>query len=467
MLMCQDCELENLCSGRTLSKQKGKIEYGVIAVPENRHKPASRVLHLPFIRYRSIQDNSHPPVFLLTGGPGGSNLWVDLPEVFYTHNDLVKIGYRGVDGNVKLKCPEIGTALTITNPLSPQGLAHITQAMREAYDRTRREGVDIDAYNMVEVVNDLDAIREALGYSQVNLFSTSYGTQVAYLYCAKFPEYAHRCLMVGASSRQRQFVYEPAMIEKQLADYNVVWKNDSEAVARSVDIIQTIRHAQASLPPEWNGVVIDRDKLRMVSYYLLYETESAAMLFDAYCAADSGDPGGLAVLCLGWDEDVTNSSRRYWGDFVSKIVSGRARVGSHTVIARDSESAVAISPLSGLWWETALPGGWPILPIPPEYCRLDTISAEVLIANGNLDFSSPPEYIFNEVMPHLKNGRFVVLSNMGHMDVIKLQREAFENMVARFYFDGVVDTSKYLFNKIDFTPAETYQDYAKQLFPKK
>jgi len=40
-------------------------------------------------------------------------------------------------------------------------------------------------------------------------------------------------------------------------------------------------------------------------------------------------------------------------------------------------------------------------------------------------------------------------------------------MVARFYFEGVVDTSKYVFHKIDFTPAETYPSYAKQLFPEK
>lgn len=83
---------------------------------------------------------------------------------------------------------------------------------------------------------------------------------------------------------------------------------------------------------------------------------------------------------------------------------------------------------------------------------------------GNLDFSSPPDYARYELMPYLKKGKIVVLSEMGHMDVAKLQRGAFEHLVERFYFDGVVDTSKYTYNRIDFTPEETYQDYAKQLF---
>jgi hypothetical protein len=86
---------------------------------------------------------------------------------------------------------------------------------------------------------------------------------------------------------------------------------------------------------------------------------------------------------------------------------------------------------------------------------------------AHIDFSSLPDHIRNEVMPYLKNGRFVVLSNMGHMDVIKLQQEAFEQMVGTFYLEGAVDTSKYVHHIIDFTPAETYPNYAKQLFPKK
>lgn len=76
-------------------------------------------------------------------------------------------------------------------------------------------------------------------------------------------------------------------------------------------------------------------------------------------------------------------------------------------------------------------------------------------------------HIRGEVMPYLKNGHFAVLSNMGHMDVIKLQRQAFEHMVSRFFFEGVVDTSQYVPNRIDFSPAETYQGYAERLFPEK
>lgn len=452
---------------KTDSTDSGQlIDYGIILLPENREKPDSRSIRLPFVRYRAAQEQTHPPVFLLTGGPGVSNLWVDLPEVFHTHNDLIKIGYRGVDGDVKLKCPEVGAALTGDSLLSAEGVNRVRSTMRDCYDRLRKEGVDIDAFNMIDVVDDVDAIRDALGYAKINLFSTSYGTQLAYLYCVRYPDHVSRSLMIGASNRGRQFVYDPAMVDKQIRDYNEIWRNDSEAVTRSTDIVETMRKVQASLPAAWNGIRIDLDKLRMVSYYLLYETGSAAMLFDAYVAAENGDPSGLALLCLGWDEDVADSTRRYWGDFVSKIVSGRQTGWQNRPMAGASDStSVAVSALSSFWWDCVNQNGWPIRSIPNEFCRLDTIETEALIVNGNLDFTSPPDYIRDEVMPYLTNGHFVVLSNMGHMDVIKLQREAFEHMVSRFYMEGAVDTSKYVFNRIDFTPEETYQGYAKQLFP--
>ena len=441
------------------------VDYGIIILPESRTRPDSRTMQLPFVRYRATLDNTQPPVFLLTGGPGVSNLWVDLPGVSSEHGDLVKIGYRGVDGDVRLRCPEIGQAMTIAHPLSTAGRDSIRTAMRNCYSRLLQNDVDIDAFNMLEVVDDLEAIRDALGYSRINLFSTSYGTQLAYLYCARHPENAARSLMIGASSRGRQFVYDPAMIERQLAAYNATWQSDAEAVARSSDIVRTMRLVQSTLPPQWRGIPLDLDKLKMVTYYLLYETGTAAMLFDAYVAAENGDPSGLALLCLGWDDEATDSTRRYWGDFVSKIVSGRSSAWRNGNPVEIPEDAAAVCALSRLWWDCAGSDGWPIRALADEYCRLDTVNTEILMVNGSLDFSSPPDYLGDELLPCMPNGHVAVIANMGHMDVIRLQRGAFEHMVGRFYREGVVDTSQYVPHRIDFTPPETYTGYARQLFP--
>ena len=96
----------------------------------------------------------------------------------------------------------------------------------------------------------------------------------------------------------------------------------------------------------------------------------------------------LSARQMGWDEDVADSTRRYWGDFVSKIVSGRGAEWRGESENKLDSKAPAISALTDFWWECAKRDGWPMSSLPDEYCRLDTIETQVLIVNGNLDFTS-------------------------------------------------------------------------------
>ncbi len=99
-----------------------KADFGIILVTENRNNPDSKTIELAFIRIHALEDRSSEPLFLLNGGPGKSNIRGILPSVFFTHNDLVIVGYRGIDSSVKLKCPEIVKAFVRENPLSPPSI---------------------------------------------------------------------------------------------------------------------------------------------------------------------------------------------------------------------------------------------------------------------------------------------------------------------------------------------------------
>lgn len=90
---------------------------------------------------------------------------------------------------------------------------------------------------------------------------------------------------------------------------------------------------------------------------------------------------------------------------------------------------------------------------------------ETLVLMGNLDFSAPVEYAEDELMPHLKRGQLIVLSNFGHVEFVRLQPEAFNHMAGRFFYEGIVDASKFTHNQINFQPGESLQDQARLLFP--
>ncbi|MBN2357436.1 alpha/beta hydrolase [candidate division KSB1 bacterium] len=441
---------------------KNRADFGLILVPENRNNPQSKLILLPFIRHFARTANTSQPIFLLGGGPGKSNLWTEMPEVFYTHNEVINVGYRGVDGDVKLKCKEIGAAMIMANPLSQESLVMMRRNLRKSYDSLLQKGIDLNGYNMVQVVDDIEAVRQALGYDKINLFSTSYGTQVAYIACRRHPQSIFRNLMIGASNRERLLLgWEPEMVDKMLTKYNDLWKSDPEAVSKSPDILVTIKRVFQSFPRAWQNIRIDPDKLRLATFFLLYETETAAAIFDAYVAAEKGDYSGLALISLGYDQTVQDTSRQYWGDFITKVVSG----GLDTTKSYYSEPAESIlgSPSRKFWWNSVSLGGWPVHQIAVEFRRLDRIDAETLVINGELDFSSPPDYI-RELKPYLNKGHIIIIPSMGHMEVIYNQRDGFEHLVEQFFRNGIVDTSRYVSHKIDFTPAETFQDEAKKIF---
>lgn len=194
------------------------VDFGQVQAPENRNRQHTRLLQLPFIRHHARKDSSSEPIFILGGGPGKSNLWREMPEVFYARNDVVNVGYRGVDGEVKLRCPEIGSAMTWENTLSHNALMEFRTTLRRSYDSLLHAGIDLDGYTMLEVVEDIEAVRRALGYASINLFSTSYGTQIAYLYCLRYPENVNRNLMVGARDAEVEGLKVPARITGRLEE---------------------------------------------------------------------------------------------------------------------------------------------------------------------------------------------------------------------------------------------------------
>ncbi|MGA9117535.1 MAG: alpha/beta fold hydrolase [Bacteroidota bacterium] len=440
-------------------------DFGLILVPENRNRPGSRLVVLPFIRHRARGDSSSAPVFILGGGPGKSNLWREMPEVFYTRNAVVHVGYRGVDGEVKLKCPEIGVAMTAERPLSHETLDAFRRTIRSSYERLIREGVDPDGYSVMEVVEDMEALRVALGYGTINLFSTSFGTQIGTLYCLRHPQAVHRNLMIGASRGVRGLdeLWDPEVVDSMLGRYAALWQADGEARGGSPDLLGTMRSVLGTLPVTWNGVFIDPDKVRLAAFYSLYETESAAAVLDAFVAAEKGDPGGLALLVVGYDEAVQDTTRQYWGEFLCKFASAGYDSTRDHEREMDPPGSVLGSPSAKLWW-TAIPrGGWPVRQIPPEYRGPLTVRTRTLIVNGELDFSSPPANM-REAAPWFPDGTVIEIPCMGHMDVFKLQRGAVDHLAERFFLSGVADTSRYRPHLIDFTPEETLQGEARRIF---
>jgi hypothetical protein len=122
---------------------------GTLVVPENRNDPRSRLIALPVTRIHSRSERPREPIFRLEGGPGMSNLTFPTAGRLLDHHEVVLVGYRGVDGSVRLDCPEVATAMK--KPRDLLGAAakrEVTAGYRSCAERLSAEGIDLAGYTI-------------------------------------------------------------------------------------------------------------------------------------------------------------------------------------------------------------------------------------------------------------------------------------------------------------------------------
>lgn len=143
---------------------------GTLVVPENRNDPPTRLVAIPVTRIRARSQSPGHPIFRLEGGPGKTNMDFDTANRLAEDHDVVLVGYRGVNGSVRLDCHEVVTALKTYGPfLGKQSLDAHRQAFSDCATRLQNDGVDLAGYTLAQRADDLEAARKALGKSKSTL----------------------------------------------------------------------------------------------------------------------------------------------------------------------------------------------------------------------------------------------------------------------------------------------------------
>ena len=172
------------------------IQCGYLVVPEEHARPDGPTIRLGVAIVKSQLANPAPdPLILLNGGPGGQAVQ-ELPRFMAAYSvvvsvpdrDFIIFDQRGVGwSQPSLTCPELtpvllrramGRDLTADEQLAP----YIT-----CRDRWLGEGINLAAYNTAESAADVNDLWRALGYTQANLYGTSYGTLLAQTVMRDYP----------------------------------------------------------------------------------------------------------------------------------------------------------------------------------------------------------------------------------------------------------------------------------------
>src|SRR5262249_8912558 len=159
-------------------------------------------------------------IFRLEGGPGISNMHFARASRLADRHDVVLVGYRGVDGSVRLDCPEGESAIAhSTDLLSAKSETADAAGFPACASRLASDGGDRAGYSLVQIVEDMEAARRALGYHRIDLLSESAGTRTALIYGWRHPASIHRSAMIGVNP-PGHFLWEGKAIDRQLGRYS-------------------------------------------------------------------------------------------------------------------------------------------------------------------------------------------------------------------------------------------------------
>jgi pimeloyl-ACP methyl ester carboxylesterase len=441
---------------------------GTLVVPENRHDPDSRLIALPVTRIKAQSGpSSRPPLFYFEGGPGITNM--EFPEAsrFAGDRDVVLVGYRGIDGSVRLDCPEVLRSRERSRDwLSTASLESDSAAMRACAARLREEGVDLAGYTLPQRIDDIELARRKLGYGPVDLVGESFGTRVALVYAWRYPQSVHRMLVVGVNP-PGHFLWDAKAADEQLRRYAALCTEDASCSWRTDDLAASVHSVFERMPGRWGFLPIKKGMLRSTAMIGLVNATpegggpfAAPLTLDMLLSAGEGDAAGA------WLSSVVIQAMlprfQLVGDHAAMGLSDAAYARRFFASLADHASKLGSAPTEFSWAGGRLVDAWPVTADHALYNRVPHSEVETLLVGGELDFSTPPQVATRELLPHLPNGQEVVFPKLGHTeDFWAYQPEASTRLITTYLDTGRVDTSLYTENRVDFTPSLTYGAIAK------
>jgi pimeloyl-ACP methyl ester carboxylesterase len=186
----EPCLLDHPLGVRSVS-----AECGWLNVPEDRTKPEGRQIALRVARVPAISRRKQPdPLFVIKGGPGGSatELYTNASHAFARirrERDIILVDQRGTGKSHPLTCDFDEAALY--GPV--EEMEALFRKCRDALSTK----ADLAQYTTSIAVQDLDVVRQTLGYERITLYGVSYGTRVAQHYARRFPERTRAIILDG------------------------------------------------------------------------------------------------------------------------------------------------------------------------------------------------------------------------------------------------------------------------------
>lgn len=417
-------------------EHSGKAQCGSYEVYENRTTKQGRKINLNILVFPATGSERVPDPFVYIAGGPGSSATADAPGLaqyfarINEHRDLLFVDQRGTGGSHPLNCDLFNAA----DLQSYFGYFFPLDDVRKCRSQLERDA-DLTLYTTPIAADDLDEVRAALGYQQLNLFGGSYGTRAALVYLRRHPQHVRTISLQGVAPTNQYMPRDfPADTERALQGI-INECNEDEACrlafpnlrAETSAVLERllrgpieveVRNPGSRNPPapDSSERAVNRRKVKLsrelaaeAIRYMLYNPGAASQVPLVLHLAAQGDFVPLAEAALRYRQGIvaTGSNGLYLSitcaEDVGLIKPGAGeRIAANTFLGdyrlRQQREACAL---------------WPRASIPADYSDPVRGSAPALILTGEWDPVTPPSN-GESAAAHLPNSLHVIVPHGAH-----------------------------------------------------
>ncbi len=379
-------------------------------------KIAVHYVVVPALARRKLAD----PVFLLAGGPGQSATALAgsvLPLLARLNNrrDLVFVDQRGTGRSAPLEC-EDPRHQTVAEQADPERQLALLRQCREQLQKLPHG--DLRFFTTPIAMQDLDAVRRALGAERINLVGASYGTRAGLDYLRQFPKGVRRVVLDG--------VAPPDMVLP--ASFSADGQAAFDAMLSGCEADASCQRLAPGLRGEWAAWLKRLPQGVTVLHPLSGQPESFTLTREMVLQAVRGalySPVLAQALPVAIHEAAQGRAQA-----LLTLGSGVSARKGMAIAAGMHFSVVCAEDVPRLAQSTDTPGAdfgnegarlyqrvcadWPRAGVPAAFYTLPPSPAPVLLLSGGLDPATPPRHGARVAQALGPNARHVVVPNAGH-----------------------------------------------------
>jgi len=399
-----------------------KARCGMLERPENPADPESPMISLrvAVVPALNLQPQSDPLVPLAGGpGQGAIQFYSAVAAAFdrvHSNRDILLVDQRGTGGSARLDC-------TVDDELlDGQFSVEMTvEFMHACLDELPH---DPRYFTTSIAVQDLEAVREALGYPRLNLYGVSYGTRVAQHYARRYPDSTRTIILDGVVPPQLALGPEIAT-EAQKAIDNIFARcaADTACNERFPDIAASFVALKNKLDKKPVTVSVAHAVTGRVEKVSFGRQEFAgAVRLLAY------SPSSIAMLPLLVAEAASGNYQPLVAQFqmTAMSMSDTLALGMHNAVmctedvpfyvaASIDKAALDASFMGPVQLEAlgAICSVWPAGPIDDDFKQPLSTTIPTLLLSGSADPITPPRFA-DMAARNLKKAWLLTGKNQGH-----------------------------------------------------